>query len=382
MRTEGESLKNWLWRFEPLSALRSEPWLFGAAAALVLLGLMMTLNTTYFLSLSKTGAPFSLFKRQLVSVALGLTAMVLVARIPAHSLQRIARGTLVVSVILLLAVWIPGLGVTKSGARRWLGLGRLTIEPSELAKLAWVVFLADFLSRNEERIRDFRHGLLPPLLLFLVLAAIVLSQPDFGAAVILALLLFAMAFAAGVPIKQLGAVGGVLSALFAYQAWHKSYRARRMLAFAHPWQLTRSAGFQLVQSLIALGAGGKWGVGLGAGEQKMFYLPQAHTDFVFAVVGEELGLVGALTVVSLFAMILVRGMRIARNEPEPFASLLATGMTALLAFQALINMAVVTGLLPTKGLALPFLSYGGSAMMISLAALGVLLGLGRHARMQ
>jgi cell division protein FtsW len=382
MRTEDESLKSWLWRCELLPTLRSEPWLWGAAGLLLLLGLMMALNTTYFISLSKTGAPFHLFKRQLLSIALGLATMLLFARIPARGWQRIALGAFAVSVILLLALWVPGLGITKSGARRWLSLGRLTIEPSEPAKFAWVIFLADLLSRNEERIEDFRRGLLPALLVFTPLAAIVLSQPDFGATVVLALLLFAMSFAAGVPPKQLGAAGGGLSALFVYQAWHKTYRARRLFAFAHPWALTRSAGFQLVQSLIALGAGGNWGVGLGAGEQKMFYLPQAHTDFVFAVIGEELGLAGALAVVGLFATIVVRGMRIARNEPEPFASLLAAGMTALLALQAAINMAVVTGLLPTKGLALPFLSYGGSAMVVSLAALGVLLGLGRRAEVQ
>jgi cell division protein FtsW len=382
MRSEGESLKSWLWRSELLPALRSEPWLWGAAGALLLLGLMMTLNTTYFISLSKTGTPFHLFKRQLLSIALGLVAMLVLTRVPAAVLQTIAPYVFGLSVILLLALWLPGFGVNKSGARRWLNLGRLTIEPSELTKFAWVVFLADLLSRNEHRLCDFRRGFLPPLVIFSVLAAIVLSQPDFGATVVLSLLLFAMSFTAGVPPKQLGVVGAGVSLLFAFQAWHKSYRLRRVLAFAHPWDLTRSAGFQLVQSLIALGAGGKWGVGLGAGEQKMFYLPQAHTDFVFAIVGEELGLVGALAVVALFGTILVRGMRIARNEPETFASLLAVGMTALLALQAVINMAVVTGLLPTKGLALPFLSYGGSAMVVSLAALGVLLGLSQRAKVQ
>lgn len=361
-----------------MSALRSEPWLWGATGLLLVLGLMMTLNTTYFISLSKTGAPFYFFKRQLLSIALGLGIMLAFARISARGWQRIAFVAFALSVTLLLAVWLPGLGLSKNGARRWLRLGALTLEPSEPVKFTWVVFLAALLSRSEERMQDFRRGLLPALLCFLPLAAVVLSQPDFGATVVLALLLFTMAFAAGVPGKHLGSVGGGLALLFIYQAWHKSYRVRRLLAFAHPWELARSAGFQLVQSLIALGAGGKWGVGLGAGQQKMFYLPQAHTDFVFAVVGEELGLAGALAVVALFVTILVRGMRIARNEPDSFASLLAAGMTALLTLEAAINMAVVTGLLPTKGLPLPFLSYGGSAMVVSLAALGVLLGLARR----
>jgi cell division protein FtsW len=207
---------------------------------------------------------------------------------------------------------------------------------------------------------------------------IVLEQPDFGATVMIAALLFAMLWAAGARPCHLGAVAGAALPMLVFQAGHQAYRMRRLSSFLDPWQTARGAGFQLIQSFIALGAGGEWGVGLGAGRQKMFYLPQAHTDFVFAVIAEEFGIAGALAVMLLFGVILLRGMRIARTEPDSFASLLAVGLTALLSLQALINIAVVVGLVPTKGLPLPFLSYGGSAMVMSLGALGALLGLGRR----
>jgi cell division protein FtsW len=192
------------------------------------------------------------------------------------------------------------------------------------------------------------------------------------------LITFAMLFAAGARPWHLGAAGAVALAGLALQAVSKAYRMRRLVSFLDPWQSARGAGFQLVQSYIALGAGGKWGVGLGAGRQKMFYLPQAHNDFIFAVIGEELGIAGALAVIGLFGVILFRGMRIAHDEPDPFASLLAVGLTALLSMQALINIAVVIGLIPTKGLPLPFLSYGGTAMIMAMATLGALLALGRR----
>jgi cell division protein FtsW len=198
----------------------------------------------------------------------------------------------------------------------------------------------------------------------------------------LTLLLFTMLFAAGADLKHLGAAGAVALLALVLQAGRKAYRMRRLSAFLDPWQTARGSGFQLIQSFIAFGAGGGWGVGLGASRQKMFYLPQAHNDFVFAVIGEEFGVAGAMVVIALFITILIRGMRIARNESDPFGSLLAVGLTALLSLQAFVNMAVVTGLVPTKGLPLPFLSYGGTSMVVSLSAVGVLMALGRRSGMK
>ena len=343
-----------------------------------MLGLLMVLNTTYFLGLEKTGDAFHFFKLQLCHIAAGLVVLALLSQLSLRGLRRLVVPLMVVALVMLVALWIPGLGVMRGGARRWLRLGPLLAEPSELAKFAMVFFLADFLSRRQERMNGFASGPLPAFIAVGPLALLILKQPDFGNTVMVVMLLFAMLFAAGARLKHLGAAGGGALAVLALQAVAKPYRMRRLSAFLDPWQTARGAGFQLIQSFIALGAGGGWGVGLGAGRQKMFYLPQAHTDFVFAVVGEEFGLLGAVAVLVLFGTILVRGMRVAHAEPDPFASLLAVGLTALLTLQALVNMAVVIGLVPTKGLPLPFLSYGGTAMVMAMAALGTLLALARR----
>ncbi|HTY55058.1 MAG TPA: putative lipid II flippase FtsW [Candidatus Binataceae bacterium] len=378
MRNAGKSLKSWLGRFDTIAPRRPDPWLWLPGLGLMLLGLLMVLNTTYFLSLEKTGAPFYFIRRQLFNTAIGVCVLFLFSQFSARGLRRIAVPLMIIAVAMLIAVWIPGLGVIRGGARRWLRVGPLLAEPSEVVKLAAAFILAEVLSRRDERMQNFVGGPLPAFLIIAPLAALILKQPDFGNTVMLAVLLFAMLFAAGARTAHLASAGAGALALFVFQAGHEAYRMRRLSAFLDPWHTARGAGFQLVQSFIALGAGGGWGVGLGVSRQKMFYLPQAHTDFVFAVIGEEFGMVGALVVIALFAIILWRGMRIARNETDNFASLLAVGLTALLSLQALVNIAVVIGLLPTKGLPLPFVSYGGTSMLTSMAALGALLALGRR----
>lgn len=378
MRSAGEYLKSWLGRFETAARRRPDPWLWVPAAALVALGLLMVLNTTYFLSVQKAGSPFYFFKRQLFNIGVGLVALGVLSQFSLRGLGRLALPLLVASAIGLVMLWVPGLGLMSGGARRWLRLGPIVAEPSELVKFATVFFLARLLSGRQQHMQSFAAGPLPALLVAAPLAVALLMQPDFGATVMLGLLLFTMLYAAGAKVAHLAGAGAGALALIGLQAGRKAYRVRRLMAFVDPWQTARGAGFQLIQSFIALGAGGGWGVGLGAGRQKMFYLPQAHSDFVFAVVGEEFGVAGALAVIALFGVILVRGMRVAHREPDPFASLLAVGLSALLALQALVNVAVVIGLVPTKGLPLPFVSYGGSAMVTSLAALGALLALSRR----
>jgi cell division protein FtsW len=380
-RAVGEGFRSWFARIEVKAPLRADPWLWGSAAALILLGLMMVLNTTYFLGLEKTGNPFYFFQRQLINLAVGLVVMTSMAQFSLRGLHQIAFGLMAIAALMLLVVWVPGLGIARGGARRWLRAGPVLIEPSEIVKLATVFFLARYLSAHQEKIH-LPKILIPVFALVGGLAAVLLKQPDFGAAVMLTLVLFAMLFAAGAEPKHLGAAGSVALLALVIQAGRKAYRMRRLSAFLNPWQTAQGSGFQLVQSFIAFGAGGGWGVGLGASRQKMFYLPQAHNDFVFAVIGEEFGVAGALVVIALFITILVRGMRIARNEADPFGSLLAVGLTALLSLQAFVNMAVVTGLVPTKGLPLPFLSYGGTSMVVSLAAVGVLMALGRRSGMR
>jgi len=380
-RSAGVDLKTCFERFELAAPLRAEPWLWGSAAVLIVFGLMMVLDTTYFLGLEKTGNPFYFFERQLMNLAVGIAVMALMAQFSLRGLRSIAFPLMVFATLMLLAVWVPGLGVVRGGARRWLRAGPILIEPSELIKLATVFFLARYLSAHEENIRDPKF-LIPAFAVVGVLAIILLRQPDFGAAVMLTLVLFTMLFAVGAQAKHLGAAGSVALLALVVQAAHKAYRMRRLSAFLNPWRTAQGSGFQLIQSFIAFGAGGGWGVGLGASRQKMFYLPQAHNDFVFAVCGEEFGVAGALVVIALFIIILVRGMHIARCEADSFGSLLAVGLTALLSLQAFVNMAVVTGLVPTKGLPLPFLSYGGTSMVASLVAVGVLMALGRRSGMR
>ena len=378
MRNAATYIKSWFGRFDAVTYRRPDPWLWLPAAVLLLLGLLMVLNTTYFLGIEKKGDAFHFFKLHLAHIVAGFVILILLSQFSLAGLRRIVMPLFIVSVVMLVLLYVPGLGLMKGGARRWLKLGPVVAEPSELVKFALVFFLAGFLSKRQERIRKFTHG---PLAVFLIVGPItlmILKQPDFGSTVMIALILFAMLWAAGARWQHLAAAGSGALGLLVFQAVAKSYRMKRLTTFLDPWSVARGAGFQLVQSFIALGEGGKWGVGLGAGRQKMFYLPEAHTDFVFAVVGEEFGLVGAAVVVALFLLILFRGMRIAHDEPDPFASLLAVGLTALLSIQALINMSVVIGLIPTKGLPLPFLSYGGTSIIIAMAALGALLALGRR----
>ncbi len=378
MRSAVTYLKSWFGRFEAVGHRRPDPWLWLPAVALLMLGCLMVLNTTYFMSQEKTGDAFHFFKLHLLHLAVGLLMLTVLSQFSLRGLRRLVLPLLVISVAMLLMLYVPHLGIVRGGARRWLRLGPYVCEPVEFAKLALVFFLADFLSKRQERMRFFKQG---PLLAFAFVAPIalmILKQPDLGNTVMIALVLFAMLYAAGAQMKHLSMAGGAALCILVLQTMAKAYRMRRVTAFLHPWETARGAGFQLIQSFIALGTGGGWGVGLGEGRQKMFFLPQAHTDFIFAVVGEEFGILGGIVVVALFCMILFRGMRIAQDEPDPFASLLAVGLTASLSLQALINMAVVIGMIPTKGLPLPFLSYGGTAIMMSMAALGALLALGRR----
>jgi cell division protein FtsW len=371
-------LKSWFGRFDAVGFRRPDPWLWLPATALLLLGLLMVLNTTYFLGLEKTGDAFHFFKLHLAHIAVGGVALAVLSQFSINGLRRLVMPLGILAVVMVIALYIPGLGLVRGGARRWLRIGPVVTEPCEVVKFALVFFLAAYLSKRQDRMRDFMRGPLPAFLIVGPVALLVLKQPDFGSTVMIAVLLFVMLYAAGAELKHLGATGAAAMCVLLVQMVAKSYRMRRLTAFIDPWQTARGAGFQLIQSFIALGAGGGWGVGLGAGRQKMFYLPQAHTDFVFAVVGEEFGIAGATVVIALFCMILLRGMRIAHDEPDSFASLLAVGLTSLLSLQALINMAVVIGMIPTKGLPLPFLSYGGTAIVMAMAALGAMLALGRR----
>jgi cell division protein FtsW len=362
-----------------VAAFGGDPWLVLAAVALIGLGVVMVFNVSYFFAQDHFGDPLLFFRKHLLSIGLGLAAGVLTSRLSSDTYRRLAYPLLLGVLAALVLVLVPGIGIMRGGARRWLHLGPLTLQPSEVAKFALVLFLARSVTKKGPRVREFTLGIVPHCLVGGVLAALVLLEHDFGTAALAVSLLIFMLFAGGVRLWHLGALGIGTVPLLGLGLVLAPYRIRRLAAFLSPDQDPLGMGHQLRQSLIGFGSGGLWGVGLGESQQKMFFLPAAHTDFIFSVIGEELGLAGALLVVALFAAVAARGFRIAVRHPDEFASLLAFGTTLLLVLQGAINMAVVLGCLPTKGLTLPFVSYGGSAMVAVLAETGVLLALAREA---
>ena len=353
-------------------------WIMLAVFTLVGLSVLMVLNTSFFFAGERFGDPYHVLRKHLVSVALGLVCCVAASRLRGETWERLAYPALAIVTVALIAVLVPGLGLARGGAQRWLGLGPLNLQPSELAKIVVVLYLARSIVRKGPRMATFGVGILPHAIVVGTLCALIVVEPDFGSAVVLGVLLAAMLFVGGARWWHLGLPLLAALPLVAWAVRSSPYRWQRVVSFLDPWQDPQNAGFQLVQSFLAFGSGGVLGAGLGESKQKMFYLPEAHTDFIFSVIGEELGLVGALAIVLLFALLAVRGFRVALRHPTPFGQLAAVGLTLALVLQAGVNMAVVLGLLPTKGLALPFVSYGGSAMLAAMTGAGILLGLSRE----
>jgi cell division protein FtsW len=355
-----------------------DKWLFFAVAALLALGVTMVLSTSYLYSQERFTDGTYFFRKQLIAIGAGLVGLVSASLIPAATFRRLAYPLLGLTFVVLVVVLIPGIGILRGGARRWLMLPGFAFQPAELAKLAIVFYLAHSMARKEERIKTFAVGVLPHLIVAGLFLAVLLLEPDFGTALILAVVLYLMLFIGGARVPHLLATGLMALPLLAYIMLTAQYRLRRLMAFLDPWSDASSGGFQVVQSLIAFGSGQLWGRGLGESRQKLFYLPEAHTDFVYSVIGEEMGLLGALFVLGLFGLIILRGLRLTSKIEEPFEQYLAFGLTVLLGLQGLIHMGVVMGLMPTKGLVLPFISYGGSAMVVNLVEAGILLGLSRR----
>ena len=318
---------------------------------------------------------FYYFKRHLFTMIMGSAALIGAYLLKTSYLKKMAVPLLVFSFVLLLLVFLPSVGVTAGGARRWIRLWPTTFQPSELVKLGVVIFLAKYMSGqgyNTERFGSF----LKPLLVMALFQAVFLKQPDFGAAMSLGVLTFGMLFISGMRLRYLASVM-VLAIPVIYQLVMEPYRLRRITSFLDPWKDPQGSGFQLIQSFISLGSGGITGLGLGESKQKLSFLPASHTDFIFCLVGEELGLVGAIVVISLFLALFLKGISIAYNSKDNFHSYLAYGLTMMIAIQALINFSVVTGMIPTKGLPLPFMSYGGSALLVNMAVIGILLRISR-----
>jgi cell division protein FtsW len=353
-----------------------DPWVIGPVTALLLVGLVMVASASIGVSDKELGAPFFYFQRQLIYVALGLVAATVALAIPTSVWDRYSMALLGVGLFLLVAVLIPGVGHEVNGSRRWLRLGFMNFQASELARVLLLTYVASYSVRRADELRSDFKGFLRPVAVLGVAAVLLLVEPDFGAATVLLTTSLAVLFLAGARIRHLLVPMVLGVAAMALLAVTSSYRMRRLIAFRDPWQDPFDSGFQLTQSLIAIGRGEWFGVGLGSSVQKLFYLPEAHTDFVFAVMAEEFGFVGVATVIALFGLLVGRALVIARNAARAgleFQSLVAAAIGIWLGLQVFVNIGVNMGLLPTKGLTLPLLSYGGSSMLVTLGWLGVLL---------
>ncbi|GBD24876.1 putative peptidoglycan glycosyltransferase FtsW [bacterium HR30] len=362
----------------PLARARAgDPWLIGAVALLLALGVIMVFNASYFYAREVYRDPLFFLRRHLVYLALGVVTAAVAARVPWRYWEDWARRLFFCGLLALVAVLL--FGHEENGARRWLSLKvvPLTLQPAEFLKTILVVYLARFLSRHRDRLHLWSEGILPPLFLTGVPLLLVYLQPDFGTAMILAVTALGMLVVAGISWRKVGVLVLLAGVAAVVGILAEPYRIGRVLSFLSPWESERGLGYQLVQSMIAVGSGGITGVGLGSSQQKLFFLPAAHTDFIFALIGEELGLLGVTLVLALFAVIAHRGMRVALGHQEPFVRLLAAGLTITLACEASLNIAVVLGMAPTKGLALPFISYGGSALIGAMLRVGILWNLSR-----
>ena len=361
--------------------LKSDHLLFLATLVLVCLSIVMVYSASAVLAMEQYHQPYFFLTKQLMWAVLGLALLWVVMRID----YRIYREPVfiwtclgVVALCLIAVMFSPPV----NNARRWFSVGGLGIQPSELAKLAAIFFIADLLERRMHRINEIGYGLLPIAVVIGALVGLILIEPDFGTAMTLALIAAVMVFAAGLNYKYI--FGAILLGLpaIAMVAMGADYRRRRLLTFLNPWEDPLGDGFQVIQSLIAVGTGGITGRGLMKGVQKLFYLPEPHSDFIFSVISEELGLIGATLVIVCFCVITWRGLRVALRAPDSFGAFLALGLTTMVAVQAFVNMSVVLSLMPTKGIPLPFVSAGGSSLLINLMGMGVLLNVSQHASSQ
>lgn len=349
----------------------------GSSAMLVLVGLVMVLSASSVSSFQQSGNSFALFEKQLMWVAIGLPLAAGASRLPLARLRRLAHPLVLVTAAGLLAVLVPGIGVSANGATRWVGAGSLTVQPSEIAKLALVVWGADVLVRKWKLLGEWKHVVVPLVPVGLLFSALIMAEPDMGTTIVLLLVVFALLWVVGAPGRIFGGVLGAIVAVGALLAVAEPYRLARLTSFLHPFHDSQLSGYQAVQGIYALSAGGWWGKGLGSSAEKWGYLPNAHTDFIFAIIGEELGLLGTLLVIALFAVLGYAGFRVAGRTTERYARLAAAAVTVWIVGQAVINMGAVVGVLPITGIPLPLISFGGSALVPEMIAIGLLASFAR-----
>jgi cell division protein FtsW len=358
--------------------LKSDKLLFIATLLLVCTSVVMVYSASAFIAMENNGDPYLYLFKQVTWALLGLLLVPLMMRIDYRTYRQpvVIWTGLAIVVAGLVAVLF---GEARNGANRWLNFGSLGVQPSELAKIVVVVFIAALLERRMDRIDDPAYALLPIGVVLAVIVALILREPDLGTSVAILVIAAVMIFAAGIDYRYVAALGVAGSAALYFLLAISDYRWRRVTAFLNPWADPLGDGFQMIQSMIAVGSGGIFGRGLMGGVQKLFYLPEPHNDFIYAVLSEELGFVGATVVVACFCVITWRGLRTALRAPDRFGAFLALGLTTMVAFQAFFNVSVVLGLMPTKGIPLPFVSYGGSSLLINLLGMGILLNVSQHA---
>jgi cell division protein FtsW len=350
----------------------------GLVALLCVFGTMMVLSASSVDALRNYGSAWLFFERQLVWMFVGGSALYITSRVPYQKWRQYSRPLLFVTAGLLLLVLIPGIGIEVSGSRRWLGGGPLRMQPSEIAKFAVLVFGADLLARRVDVMSDWRVSVRPVVLVFFVFCVLVMLEPDMGTTMCIGAITMALLFVNGTKLKHLGTMLGGAVAGATLLAIVEPYRRARLLSFTDPFADAGAGGYQVVQSLVGIGSGGITGVGLGASKAKWGFLPNAHTDFIFAIIAEELGLIGACSVLGLFVAFAVLGVRTASRAPDRFGLLMATGITAWVVFQAFLNVGAVISILPVTGVPLPFLSQGGSSLVLLMGATGVLLNIARQ----
>jgi cell division protein FtsW len=349
-----------------------------ATLAILAIGIVMVYSASAVISLYKFQDSFFFVKRQLLFAGVGLVGMFFVMNVDYWVWRRWAKMGIIVCFVLLVLVLL--VGVVRNGSKSWLGFGAFSIQPSEFMKLAMILFLASFLAAHQKKIVHFFKGLLPPLLLVFAAFGLIMLQPDLGTGTVLVGTCIVMIYLSGARLLHLSGLAMIGVVGFVALILAAPYRIARITAFLDPWQDPLGAGYQVIQSLYAIGPGGLLGLGLGMSRQKFYYLPEPQTDFIFAILAEELGFIGGFAVLLLFALLLWRGMRVAVSAPDLYGSLLAAGIVGMIAIQVVINIGVVTGMFPVTGITLPLLSYGGSSLTLILIGIGLLLNISRYAR--
>jgi cell division protein FtsW len=354
--------------------------LIGVIVALCAVGLVMVLSASAWTSLSLDGSVWTIFERQALWMGIGATVFITTSRIDYHHWRklRLLFGGLAIALCVL--VLVPGVGVDAGGSSRWIGFGQLRLQPSELMKLAVVLFGADLLTRRADLLARSRSVVLPLLSWLLLSCVLLIAQPDMGTAIVVTCITFSLLFAAGVPLRPIAKTVGSVAVIAVIVGVAEPYRRDRLLSFLNPFAHSSGTGYQVVQSLVGIGSGRLYGLGLGAGREKWGLLPNPHTDFIFSVIGEETGLLGALVVLALFLGLGWLGLRAARNAPDRFAMLVAVGITCWIVSQAVINIGAVIDVLPVTGIPLPFVSFGGSSLVITLCAAGILVNIASQKR--